>query len=70
MTSKTSGTFNGAGQTSAVIVGRETEAILTGSFVATVVPEVQDSARATGRPMAGESLHRPGRRDVQTRHWR
>ena len=72
MAKTTRGTFTASAQSSAVVLGKEAEAILTGSFVATVVPEVQDS-EGNWAPVAGESYTDPAARKLAmalTRPWR
>jgi len=54
MAKKTNGTFTANAQSSAVVLGKEAEVIMTGSFVATVVPQVQD-ANGNWAPFGGES---------------
>ena len=72
MAKKIRGAFTADAQSSAVVLGKEAEAILTGTFVATVVPEVQDS-EGNWAPVAGEGFTGPTARKLAmalTRPWR
>lgn len=72
MAKRTTGTFTGSAQTSAVVLGREAEAILTGTFTATVEPQVQD-ANGNWAPVAGAGLTAPGATKFEmavSRPWR
>jgi len=72
MAKKIRGSFTANAQSSAVVLGKEAEVILTGTFVATVVPEVQDS-EGSWAPVAGESFTAPAARKLAmalTRPWR
>ena len=72
MAKTTSGTFTAGGQSSAVVLGKEAEAIVTGTFTATVVPEVQD-ANGNWAPFGGESFTAPTARKLEmalARPWR
>lgn len=72
MAKRTTGTFTGAAQNSASVMGKEAEAILSGTFTATVVPQVQD-ANGNWAPLDGVSLSAPGARKLElavSRPWR
>ena len=72
MAKRTTGTFTAAGQNSAVVLGKDAEAILTGTFTATIVPQVQD-AGGNWAPLDGVSFTAPGARKLEmavSRPWR
>lgn len=72
MAKRTSGTFTATDQNSAVVLGKEAEAILTGTFTATVVPQVQD-ANGNWAPFDGVSFTAPGAAKLEmavSRPWR
>lgn len=72
MARRTNGSFTAAGQNSAVVLGRQAEAILTGAFTATVVAEVQD-ANGNWAPVDGVALSAPAARKFEmavSRPWR
>ena len=72
MATRTTGTFTAAGQNSATVLGKDAEAILTGTFTATVVPQVQD-ANGNWAPLDGVSLTAPAARSFNmavSRPWR
>ncbi len=72
MAKRTTGTFTAAGQNSAAILGKEAEALLTGTFTATVVPQVQD-ANGNWAPLDGVSMTAPAARKFEmavSRPWR
>lgn len=72
MAKRTNGSFTAAGQNSAVVLGKDAEAILTGSFTATVVPQVQD-ANGNWAPFNGVSFTAPGAAKLEmavSRPWR
>lgn len=72
MAKRTNGSFTGNGQSSAIVLGKQAEAILTGTFTATVTPEVQD-ANGNWAPVDGGALSAPSARKFEmavSRPWR
>ena len=72
MAKRTSGSFTAADQNSSVVLGKEAEAIVTGTFTATVVPQVQD-ANGNWAPFDGVSFTAPGAAKLEmavSRPWR
>ncbi len=72
MAKTTNGSFTGAAQNSAVVLGKEADIVLSGTFVGTITPEVQD-VNGNWVPVSGQSYTAPGAHRLQTalaRPWR